>query len=134
MIVEVEAWLQISRDGSTSLLCGTRFLRTESGPGRCSGLRWLVLAPSMGSWLNRRGFANNLRNDAHVILVSEPRCLIEAVLQKRDSSRGGRLSQHRAAIHQASQASMCLTCHVTWHPSQVMHPLTYVIDVLGGTG
>jgi hypothetical protein len=86
MIIEVEAWLKVSRDGSTSLLCGTRFLRTESSPSRCCDLRWLVLAPSMGSWLYRRGFANHLRNDAHVILVSEPRCLVEAVLQKGDSS------------------------------------------------
>ena len=87
----------------------------------------------MGSWLNRRGFANYLRNDAHVILVSEPRCLVEAILQKRDCSGGGGLSKHRAAIHQTSQACVCLTGHVTRHPSQVMHALTYIIDVLGGT-
>ena len=84
----------------------------------------------MGSWLNRRGFANYLRNDAHIILVSEPRGLVEAVLQKGDSSGGGRLPQHWAAVHQASQACMCLTGHVAWHPSRVVNPLTYIIDVL----
>ena len=84
----------------------------------------------MGSRLNWRGFANYLRNDAHVILVSEPRGLVEAVLQERDSPGGGRLPQHWPAVHQASQTCMCLTGHVAWHPSHVVHALTYVIDVL----
>ena len=84
----------------------------------------------MGSRLNWRGFANNFGNDAHVILVSEPRGLVEAVLQERDSSGGGRLPQHWPAVHQASQTCMCLTGHVAWHPSHVVHALTYVIDVL----
>lgn len=84
----------------------------------------------MGSWLNWRGFAYYFGNDAHVILVSEPRRLVEAVLQKGDSSGGGRLPQHWAAVHQTSQACMCLTSHVAWHPSHVVYPLTYVIDVL----
>ncbi len=132
VIVEVEAWFQVSWDGSTSQLCCTRFLRTKCSSGSNRDLRWL-LAPSLGSWLNRRGFPNYLRNDAHVILVSESRRLVEAILQKWDSSGWGGLSNHRAAIHQTSQACMCLTGHVTRHTSQVVHAFTYIINVLGGT-